>query len=317
VPRWFTEGLAVHEETAASPEWGDRLDPQVIDAIRNKRLLPVAELDRGFIRPKYPAQVVVSYFQAGRICDYIKERWGYQKLLDMMHAFAERKSTPEVISEQLGMTAEALDAEFLAWLEAQTRQPVENFDEWRKKLRTVAEHAKARRFEEVIREGTPIRDLYPDYVEAGNVYEFLAEAYLEKADKAAATAELELYAKAGGRSPATLKKLAGLQQEAGRKKEAADTLNRINYIYPVFDEELHRELGELWLASGNVEGAIREFRAALASGSVDTAGSHYNLARAYRQARRDREALEQVLLALEAAPSYRPAQRMLLELTPQ
>ena len=26
VPRWFTEGLAVHEETAVSPEWGDRLD---------------------------------------------------------------------------------------------------------------------------------------------------------------------------------------------------------------------------------------------------------------------------------------------------
>ena len=23
VPRWFTEGLAVHEETEASPEWGD------------------------------------------------------------------------------------------------------------------------------------------------------------------------------------------------------------------------------------------------------------------------------------------------------
>ncbi len=27
VPRWFTEGLAVHEETQASPEWGDRITP--------------------------------------------------------------------------------------------------------------------------------------------------------------------------------------------------------------------------------------------------------------------------------------------------
>ncbi len=62
VPRWFTEGMAVHEETAASPEWGDRLDPHVIMAIKDKKLLPVAELDRGFVRPSYPAQVVVSYF---------------------------------------------------------------------------------------------------------------------------------------------------------------------------------------------------------------------------------------------------------------
>ena len=71
VPRWFTEGLAVYEETAASPDWGDRLDPQAIDAIKNKKLLPVAELDRGFIRPSYPAQVIVSYFQGGKICNYI------------------------------------------------------------------------------------------------------------------------------------------------------------------------------------------------------------------------------------------------------
>ncbi len=27
VPRWFTEGLAVHEEAAASPDWGDRMTP--------------------------------------------------------------------------------------------------------------------------------------------------------------------------------------------------------------------------------------------------------------------------------------------------
>src|SRR2546427_104035 len=44
VPRWFTEGMAVHEETAASPDWGDRLDPQVIGAIKGKKLLPVTEL---------------------------------------------------------------------------------------------------------------------------------------------------------------------------------------------------------------------------------------------------------------------------------
>ena len=29
VPRWFTEGLAVHEEGERSPEWSDRLTPEV------------------------------------------------------------------------------------------------------------------------------------------------------------------------------------------------------------------------------------------------------------------------------------------------
>ena len=30
VPRWFTEGLAVHEETEANPEWGDRITPDIL-----------------------------------------------------------------------------------------------------------------------------------------------------------------------------------------------------------------------------------------------------------------------------------------------
>ena len=55
VPRWFTEGLAVHEEGAASPDWDDRLTPDVIGALAKKRLLPVLDLDRGFVRPEYPS----------------------------------------------------------------------------------------------------------------------------------------------------------------------------------------------------------------------------------------------------------------------
>ncbi len=72
VPRWFTEGLAVHEETEASPEWGDSITPDIIVALRDHKLLPVAEMDRGFVHPEYETQVLVSYFEAGRMCDYIQ-----------------------------------------------------------------------------------------------------------------------------------------------------------------------------------------------------------------------------------------------------
>ena len=88
---------------------------------KKKKLLPVAELDRGFIRPSYPSQVIVSYFQAGQICSYIAQKWGYGKLLEMMHSFGELKTTPEVIQEDSDMTPEEFDKQFLAWLEAQTK----------------------------------------------------------------------------------------------------------------------------------------------------------------------------------------------------
>jgi tetratricopeptide (TPR) repeat protein len=314
VPRWFTEGLAVHEETAASPEWGDRLDPHVIMAIKDKKLLPVAELDRGFVRPTYPAQVVVSYFQAGRICDFINREWGWPKLLAMIHDFAGGASTPEAIEKELGVKPEQFDKSFLADLDASTKKTVDGFDDWRKGLKKVADEYKSLDYDAVIREGAAIRDIYPDFVEAGNVYQILADAYVAKGDKPAAIAELQRYAKVGGRSPDTLKQLATLLEEAGNRKEAAAVLDRLNYIEPI-DEDLHRRLGDLWFSLGNTEGAIREYRAVLAKKPTDPAVSHFDLAKAYRTANRPEAAKDELLLSLEAAPGFRPAQKMLLELS--
>jgi tetratricopeptide (TPR) repeat protein len=314
VPRWFTEGLAVHEETAVSPEWGDRLDPHVIMAIKDKKLLPVAELDRGFVRPTYPAQVVVSYFEAGRMCDFINQEWGLPKLLAMIHDFAAGASTPEVIEKELGIKPEEFDKRFMAALDRDTKKTVDGFDDWRKGLKKVAEEYKAEDYANMIRDGAGIRDTYPDYVEPGNVYQLLADAYVAKGDKKAAIDELERYAKVGGRSPDTLKQLATLLEEAGNKKEAAAVLDRLNYINPI-DEELHRRLGNLWLGLGNTAGAIREYQAVLAKSPTDPAASHFDLAKAYRSANRPDAAKDELLLSLEAAPGFRPAQKMLLELS--
>jgi len=178
----------------------------------------------------------------------------------------------------------------------------------------VAEEARAGKHDEVIRDAVPIRDIYPDYVEPGSVYQFLSDAYLAKGNKPAAIAELQRYAKAGGRSPDTLKQLATLLEEAGNRKEAAEVLDRLNYIQPV-DEELHRRLGDLWFALGNTPGAIREYRAVLAQTPTDPATSHFDLAKAYRASNQPAEAEDELLLSLEAAPGFRPAQRMLLELS--
>ena len=164
--------------------------------------------------------MIVSYFQAGRICSYIAEKWGYNKLLDMMHAYAALKTTPQVIQENLGMSPEEFDKEFLAWLDSADQ-------EHRRALRGVEEggEGSARRickdknYDEVIKEGTRIRDFYPDYVEADSVYEMLADAYLEKQrQERGAVLQLEKYSAIGGRNPRLIKRLAALEEEAGDKK---------------------------------------------------------------------------------------------------
>jgi tetratricopeptide (TPR) repeat protein len=105
-----------------------------------------------------------------------------------------------------------------------------------------------------------------------------------------------------------------LEETAGQPVEAAATLERVNYIYPVKDEDLHRRLGDLLFAKKQYEGTIREYNARVASNPVDKAGAEFDLAQAYFAAGQRDKAQESVLAALETAPGYRPAQKLLLEL---
>ena len=91
-------------------------------------------------------------------------------------------------------------------------------------------------------------------------------------------------------------------------------LDRLNFIYPM-DPELHQRLGALWLERGNASGAVREFRAVVAHNPIDPAQAHYDLARAYQLNRQPEEAKDELLAALETAPGFRPAQKLLLELS--
>jgi tetratricopeptide (TPR) repeat protein len=174
---------------------------------------------------------------------------------------------------------------------------------------------KEKKWDAVISEGKAIRDWYPDFVEGFSIYEMLADGYEGKGDTKNVIAELERYVKVGGRFPANLKHLAELQEKDGRPKDAVATLEKLNYIYPVADPEMHSKQGQLDLSMGRLDASIREFQAALASKPDDPAQTHYQLAMAYMRAKQPDKAMDHVVSALETAPGFKPAQKLLLELT--
>ncbi len=313
VPRWFTEGLAVYEETAIHPDWGDRLDHASLLAIKEKKLLPIAELERGYVHPTYPEQVIVSYFQGGRTLTYIIQKWGYDTVLNMIHDFAAKMTTPDIIQKELKVTPEEFDKQFIPWVEAQYKTPVDGFETWTKGVREINDDVKKKDWDAVIKEGVAIRDIYADYVDPGSVYEALAKAYEAKNDTPKAMEQLKRYADIGGRNPDTLRDLAKMQIAGGDKRAAAATLEKINYIY-LRDDKEHQMLGDLDMELGNPTGAIREYGAVIALKPVDPAGAHYQLARAYEEANNNAKAMDEVLSSLEVAPGYRDAEKLLLEL---
>ncbi|HEY7839339.1 MAG TPA: tetratricopeptide repeat protein [Terriglobales bacterium] len=318
VPRWFAEGLAVHEETQANPEWGDRVTPDTLVAIRDHKLLPVAGLDGGFMHPTYPNEVIVSYFQAGRICDYIQERWGAEKLTEMVHDFAVPTTTTAVIQQALGMTPAAFDTQFDAWLLKGPKglgAEVDNFALWRTQLHALVTAAQAPQpdLSQIEKVGQQVVSLYPDYIEDANAYGFLADAYQKQGNTTAEAAILTAYEHEGGMDPQRLQQLAALEIAQHQPAAAAAALDRINYIYPL-DAVVHRKLGDLWMEAKNYPGAMREYQALVDLRPLDQAGAQYDLARAEFADGDLGAARDHVLNALVAAHDFQPAQQLLVQI---
>jgi tetratricopeptide (TPR) repeat protein len=223
VPRWFTEGLAVHEEALASPAWGNRLTPDIVQAISQKRLLPVKDLDRGFVRPSYPDQMLVSYFQAGKTLDYIASKWGDSAVIAMIHSFANRRTTVQAIEECLKVSSEDFDKDFLSWLDGQTSHTVHHFGPWRAALMNAHRSFDAGKTDEALRQAEFARDIFPAYVSHASAYELLAKIHSAKGQPEQAAGDLERYRDLGGTNVVTLEKLADLEKSLTRPQEAITT----------------------------------------------------------------------------------------------
>ena len=162
VPRWFTEGLAVHEETDVSPEWGGRVTPDILVALRDKKLLPVAQLDRGFVRPEYPG-AGPGLLLPGR--PHLRLHPGplgrRQAARHGAHRSPIERLRPRQSSRTSACRREDFDKQFQAWLYADLGKTAAGFDEWRASLKALAASAKDGDYDEVLKQGEEVRRMYP------------------------------------------------------------------------------------------------------------------------------------------------------------
>ena len=313
VPRWFSEGVSVYEEWSTGPLPGRHIPVRVLEAMADDRFLPVAELDGGFMRPTYEGQVIVSYTQAGLLCQYIAREWGQQGLVDMLNGFADGLDTAGAIRRGLGVAPEELDSGFGEFLESEFRATLDVLDEWKGLTQATYRALDSGDWEEVLDRAETAVKAYPDYVDNGDAYIPMAMAFEELGRRPEALDTLETYWRLGGYSPSALRRLATWLHEAGRADDAVAVYGDLIMVTPL-DAEVHATLGDWMLAEGMADGALREYRALMAMQPHDMAGAHYRLAQAYLALEDQASTREHLLYALEIAPHYREAQQLLLEI---
>ena len=234
VPRWFSEGLSVLEERRARPGWGDDVNLGFLSAYSREKLLPIAELNNGFMRPTYPQQIGISYYQASLVSELIERDFGFQALRKMLIAYRDGLPTPEVFESVIGLSLDAFDERFEAFLDdrletraATLRLPPEG-EAPPTTVEDLVSRAEADEFDFIAQLETGRRALADGDVE-------LARQRLERAK--------ELFPEYGAEGSPYVP-LAQIHEEAGRDEEAARELARYVDINEN-DYDAHVKLSEL------------------------------------------------------------------------
>ena len=312
VPRWLSEGISVFEEWRTGPTPGVVVTPETLSALSDNKLLPIADLDSGFIRPQYPSQVQVSYMQAGLVCLFVEQRWGFERLVALLKQFTKETTTKAAVEDTFKMPSAEFDKQFDAFLRERYKPLLADLRGWQIAYDEASKAVTEARWQDAIEPARKAIQLYPEHSGPDSPYLLLARAYDKSGDRAQALQTLLDYRKAGGWDPNALRDLAAWLDDAGRSDDALDVLNAVNYADPLNGNQ-HLTLGERMLASGKNEDSLREFSVQLALSPHDPAMGHFGMARALR-AMGDRPASRRHLLdALAAAPHYKPAQELLLQ----
>jgi tetratricopeptide (TPR) repeat protein len=337
VPRWFSEGLAVHEQRKARPWWGHTPNVPFVQALAAGRLKPVSQLNDGFMRPDYPEQVIFSYYQASLVFQVIEERFGFQAIRAMLDGYRRGETTEALFQSVLGTPIEEFDDEFDTWLRERFAAPlaalvqlgnppandagVAQLEEWVEahpgdligRLRLGAALLRDERYDDAEVHLREALRMFPEYGEADSPYWFLAQIHQERGELDRAAAALARLNALSESNYQALVREADVLEELNRPAEAAAALDKAMQVWP-YEIEVHERLATMMANLGNHEAAVRERAAVVALAPSDRARALYELAAAQRDAGDAPAARRSVLRALEIAPNFESALELLLEL---
>lgn len=312
VSRWFSEGVSVFEEWRYGPSASESVAPHFLEALEAGRLLPVAELDEGFIRPSYPDQIGVSYLQAGLLCTFIADNFadGLQGMLDAYRAGA---TTVEAIELALSIAPAELDDQFADYMDQRFGNVVAHLAQFSESAGEAAKALAEERWLDAQAAAQQAIDIYPAYIGLASPYLLLAQA-AERAQQPGRSLEvLGHYWQRGGRNPGALNKLALAYQNTGRPDAAIAVQSVLVRAVPLVAEH-HATLAD-WLAADQQHSrALIEYRAVLALLPHDKASAHFHVASSLHALNRTEEARRELLYALEIAPRFASALSLLVEI---
>lgn len=342
MPRWLSEGISVYEELQANPTWGQSMNLAYRELILDGKLTPVGELTSAFMAPETPMHLQFAYYQSSLVVEYIIEKHGLNSLKAILRDLREGKSINDAIAAR---TAPLKDVEtgFATFAKEKAEKLAPGVDLAKPPKRdgsfaVIGDNSAAweiphpKNFYVRLQKAQQLLN-QKQWAEAVPILQELAESYrgekggdnplwllavahrqLEQTD--AERSALEKLAKQEADFVDAFVRLLELAQARKDWPAVADYAQRILAVNPLLAQP-YQALAQASEATDHKDQSIHAYRKLLLLSPPDAAGVHFSLARLlHERGDAETEARKHVLLALEDAPRYREAHKLLLKLKP-
>ncbi len=338
IPRWLSEGISVYEERLRDSRWGQKMTPAFRQRIQNGRAVPIAQLSSAFLNAESGEDINYAYFQSSLAVEYIATVHG----LPALNAVLSDLGSGLAINDALERHTQGLDALESGFTEFLTRQAAA--------LAPEADFSAAELEQIPANDPAALNSFLQQH--PNNVPALTRQAALQL-DSSPADAEntlrtlIRLVPEDDSTTAArrTLAELLRQQNRTGEEaellrehlKRSADDVEAAMRLQELcLEQQLHAEvvqLGQLIFAADpfrtvplqrtadaavadhNSSAAVNALEALLQLQPDDAPRLRFRIARLLRDSD-PASARRQLLLALEQAPRFREAHRLLLELSP-
>lgn len=317
VPRWVSEGLSVLEERRARVGWGAHVSVGFVQALAAGDLLPIAALNDGFVRPDRPERIGLSYYQASLVMEFLEREHGIEGIRAMLQGYADGQDTGTVLREVTGVTPDALQRRFDAWLAERFARPLQaiaagDSSVFGNQLSTAVAALEAGDTTGALRLLRAARDRFPEHAGEAGPRLPLAVALWRRGDRQAALEELAAVTAADETALEANRLEATWRLAVGDSAGAHGALARATWIAPN-QGELWQGRAEVAAALGLHADAVLARRAVVALWPSDPVAARTDLAEALLRSGDAAAARRELLAVLEQAPGYERAQGLFLE----
>jgi tetratricopeptide (TPR) repeat protein len=336
MPRWLSEGISVYEERQRNPSWGEKMTPQYRSMLLSDDLTPVSDLSAAFLSPPSATALQFAYYESSLVIEFLIEQHGHEALLAVLDDLSAGIPINDALTRHTG-SLQRLDSQFDSYAKERANQfgaladwsrdslpengDLATWKGWTRAnptnywgLRELARSAvEAKQWEQALIPLSRMQQLGVLTGERDGPLEWLAQTHRELGhDRQEIRAIQDNLAQSSDALPA-LRRWINIGQSEEQWENVLDASQQALAIQPLLPE-FHLASA---VAAENLDRhdlAVEALTALLELDPVDPAALHFRLANAYDEQNESFPAKHHALMALELAPRYRDAHRLLWKL---